>query len=709
MNQEIKMILMKKQFLILFVLVNSLLGFSQNRKIDSLVKLITIEKVDSQKVSLQSTLLSLYAGNSDSTNFFKTFREAYNLADNVNYTRGKVLLLIRKSNYYTSSYNREKGKEPLILAENILVKEKDFNYLGRVYFEYSTYYRYQDDYSTALKFSFKSLKINELIKDSIAMANCYGQIGNIYRKQKEFLKAKDFYIKAFVLDSIKKSEENYGVDLSNLGLAYSDLQEYEKAIYYLKRALVVKRNSSNPRAVPNTLNILGSTYIEYGKPKEALECLQEALSISKKLNEPKGIAISLINIAEVYQSIKEYQSAITYFKECIDYAKTIRFGDVLIEAYSELSKCYAATNSYDLAYKTHIDFTTLKDSMFNSNSSQQIIDMKTKYDTEKKEEENKLLQTENKLSVATIKQQKLLSYFIITVLVVVTLLAFFIFNGLKKQRKANHIIAEQKIIVEEKHKEITDSINYAERIQRSFLASKDLLDQNLKDYFVFFQPKDVVSGDFYWATFANATKTNGNKDLFYLVTADSTGHGVPGAIMSLLNITSIESAIKDGNTSPADILNATRKTIIERLKKDGTTEGGKDGMDCSLICFDFANNEFTYAAANNPVWVVRENQLIELAPDKMPVGKHDKDQISFTQKEFQLQKGDMVYTLTDGLPDQFGGTNGKKYKYKQLKELLISISGLQMEVQKEILNESFVNWKGNLEQVDDMCVIGIKL
>lgn len=132
-------------------------------------------------------------------------------------------------------------------------------------------------------------------------------------------------------------------------------------------------------------------------------------------------------------------------------------------------------------------------------------------------------------------------------------------------------------------------------------------------------------------------------------------------------------------------------------------------MDCSLICFDFANNVITYAAANNPVWVVRQNQLIELVSDKMPVGKHDKDQVSFTQHEFHLEKGDTIYTLTDGFPDQFGGPNGKKYKYKQLKELLISVSALPIEVQKEKLKESFLNWKGNLEQVDDVSVIGIKL
>jgi serine phosphatase RsbU (regulator of sigma subunit) len=183
----------------------------------------------------------------------------------------------------------------------------------------------------------------------------------------------------------------------------------------------------------------------------------------------------------------------------------------------------------------------------------------------------------------------------------------------------------------------------------------------------------------------------------------------PGAIMSLLNITSIEAAIKDGFLQPAEILNITRQTIIERLKKDGSAEGGKDGMDCSLVSFDFRNKKLLYSAANNPVWIIRDNTFIALPADRMPVGKHDKDIVLFSQHEFDLQSGDMVYTLTDGFPDQFGGAKGKKFKYKQLEELLISISHESMEIQKQKLEEVFENWKGNLEQVDDVCVIGVRI
>ncbi len=259
----------------------------------------------------------------------------------------------------------------------------------------------------------------------------------------------------------------------------------------------------------------------------------------------------------------------------------------------------------------------------------------------------------------------------------------------------------QQKIIEEKHREITDSINYAERIQRTFLATTELLNQNFKDYFVFFQPKDVVSGDFYWAS----QLSNGN---FAFATADSTGHGVPGAIMSLLNITSLEKATEH-HLDPADILNHTRKTIIERLKRDGSAEGGKDGMDCSLICFDFKNKQLQIANANNPVWIVRGKEIIEIKPDKMPVGKHDKDKVPFTLKTLDVMQGDVVYALTDGYPDQFGGEKGKKFMIKNLKILLQANAHLPMQEQRQILETTFKNWVGGFEQVDDVAVVGVRI
>jgi two-component system sensor histidine kinase ChiS len=272
-----------------------------------------------------------------------------------------------------------------------------------------------------------------------------------------------------------------------------------------------------------------------------------------------------------------------------------------------------------------------------------------------------------------------------------------------KINEATSEIKEQKKVIEERHKEITDSINYAERIHRSLLASKIILDENLKHYFVVFKPKDIVSGDFYWAT-----KLSNNN--FVLMIADSTGHGVPGAIMSILNISCLEKSVEvEKLTSPNDILNHTRTKIIETLKNDGSPEGGRDGMDGSLLSFDFKNNVLQCSSAYSPIWIIRSEELIEIKADRFPIGKHEKDDTPFTLHTFNLQKNDMVYTLTDGYSDQFGGPKEKKFKNKHLKELLLSIAHEPMELQLQKLNNAFDSWKGNLKQLDDVTLVGIRI
>lgn len=307
-----------------------------------------------------------------------------------------------------------------------------------------------------------------------------------------------------------------------------------------------------------------------------------------------------------------------------------------------------------------------------------------------------------------INTQQAIIWLILFAVIATIFSLYMVYRNYTKTKKTNELleiqkteIQNQKQLIEEKHREITDSINYAERIQRSFLANREFLDEHLGEYFVLFKPKAIVSGDFYWASRLN----NGH---IVIVTADSTGHGVPGAIMSLLNTSSLEKAV-ELHQEPAEILNYTRKTIIERLKKDGSNEGGKDGMDCSLISLDLNTSQLVYSGANNPVWILRKGEIIELKPDKMPVGKHDKESISFTQHAFQLEKQDIIYTLTDGMPDQFGGPDGKKFMYKQLKNLLISFQKMPMDRQKAELELALKNWMGDNEQVDDICILGIRV
>jgi len=267
-------------------------------------------------------------------------------------------------------------------------------------------------------------------------------------------------------------------------------------------------------------------------------------------------------------------------------------------------------------------------------------------------------------------------------------------------RERTNEVVQQKHMVEEKQKEIIDSINYAQRIQRALLASDKLLENNLGDHFVLFQPKDIVAGDFYWGTVID--------DGFMLITADCTGHGVPGAFMSLLNISKLsETIIEKKITSPDLVLNNVRTEIVRSLNPNAG-DNSQDGMDCVLCKIDLKNRKLKYAAANNSFYIVRNNELINCTGDKMPVGKsHDEN--SFSLHSIDLKPGDVIYTLTDGYPDQFGGPRGKKFKYKQLEELLLKIAHLSMSEQRTRLEVALNDWRGNLEQVDDICIIGVRV
>jgi serine phosphatase RsbU (regulator of sigma subunit) len=263
-------------------------------------------------------------------------------------------------------------------------------------------------------------------------------------------------------------------------------------------------------------------------------------------------------------------------------------------------------------------------------------------------------------------------------------------------------LLEQKGIIEEKQKEILDSINYAKRIQFALLASDTVLQHNLPEHFIVFYPKDVVSGDFYWAS--------PTQEGFIYITADCTGHGVPGAFMSLLNISKLSQVINENKiTKPDIILNNIRTEIIKVLNAEGSSEESKDGMDAVLCKLDIKNLKLEYAAANNAFYIIRNNELLTCKADKMPVGKGFDDSISFTYNQIALQKGDLIYTFTDGYADQFGGPKGKKFKYKQLEDLLLSIHHLSMQEQSSILKQKFSDWKGPLDQVDDILIIGVKV
>jgi serine phosphatase RsbU (regulator of sigma subunit) len=262
--------------------------------------------------------------------------------------------------------------------------------------------------------------------------------------------------------------------------------------------------------------------------------------------------------------------------------------------------------------------------------------------------------------------------------------------------------AEKQVIsyaneVKEKNIEILDSIAYAKRIQSAILPSSKLIEDHLKDSFVFYKPKDIVAGDFYWL------ETKGNKVIFAV--ADCTGHGVPGAMISVICNNGLNRSVREYNLSnPGEILDKTRELIIGEFEK--SEDDVKDGMDIALCTLE--NNQLQYAGAHNPLWVVRKDEIIELKANKQPVGKFDNLQ-PYTTHTLDLEIGDTLYLFTDGFHDQFGGKLGKKYKSVKFKSFLLSIQSLSMAAQLEKLDQEFESWKGELEQIDDVCVFGVRI
>lgn len=276
-----------------------------------------------------------------------------------------------------------------------------------------------------------------------------------------------------------------------------------------------------------------------------------------------------------------------------------------------------------------------------------------------------------------------------------------------EELKEANMTLEQKVIdrtkkIEDQNKEITDSIYYASKIQNALLPPKDELDRLLPSYFVLNKPKDIIGGDYYWL--------NDKKNKLIAAVADCTGHGVPGSFISILGITLLKEIVNKSITIGAnEILNQLRLHIINSLHQSNKRNGTREGMEIALCIFDFDNGLLQYAGAFRPLYIIRESQLHELSGDTMPLGIYDDEEKSFSSKEFQFRKDDIVYLFTDGYVDQIGGINRKTFRTKRFKELLLEIHCHPMEEQKEILWEEFNKWKGDVEQIDDILVLGIKM
>jgi len=605
-------------------------------------------------------------------------------------------------------------------------------------------YNYVGNNDSAIAYHQQALNIQEPIGDKLGMGRSLTNIGIAYTSQG----LNDKAIRCFMQAEQKFIDTKFDTGLSklynSLGSLFYNINDYANSISYYKKGIAISEKLDdvvlNYSLKINLANVYGSIH----RPREALALYTESYKAAKADSNFSDLIMICNNMCHEYLALSNYPAAERYSNEALsiiktkpieDYAKTTSFSnhaeilarkgnykEAVVFADSalrmlksspeinkeiglkqQLGKFLYQNKNYDRSYEVLMSALSMKDTVYAKNLKEKLSEINTIHEVEKKE--GQILS----LSEAQ-KKQKTINYLLVGVVVVsFAFLTAAIVNYRRKQ-KDNEIIRQQKndvsaknLIIETKQKEILDSITYAQRIQYALLSSEQQLSGHLKDYFLVFKPRDVVSGDFYWSS----SLSNGR---FLLAIADSTGHGVPGSIMSMLNISCLNEAVNaDQLVQPADILNAARKKIIRYLSNDGSPEGGKDGMDCCLLSLDFANGELSYSAANNPIWIVRKRELLVLAADKMPVGKHDRDGVPFSQHRVAIETGDMIYAFTDGFADQFGGPKGKKFKYRALQELLLSVSDMPVHSQKQALTEAFEQWKGALEQVDDVCIIGIRV
>jgi tetratricopeptide (TPR) repeat protein len=665
--------------------------------------------------SAYSNMGIAYRNKSEYTKALEYYLKAMKMAEEIGdkqleaNTLGNIGVVYRNQADYRKAL--EYYFKALKLKEELGDKKGVANTIGNI----GAVYHGEGNYPKALEYYFKALQMKEKLEDKKGIANNTGNIGTVYTLQGDYPKALEFYFKVLKMTEVSGDKHLEASTYNNIGVVYNGQGDRTKSLEYYFRGLKMARELEDQKLEANTLSGIGSVYDNQGNYPKALEYNIKALKMNKELGDKNGISLSLLNIGLVYVAEKKFTKADKHLNDALALAKEIGSLDLIEEVSQALSDLYTVTGKYKEALEYYKAFITARDSLFNEENTKKSIRTQMSYDFDKKEQAAKAEQDKKDFKAHEEQQrQTLIRNAFIGGFALVFVLALVVLRSYVQKQKANKqleekniLIEEQKNLVEEKHKEITDSINYAERIQRSFLATKQLLDENLDEYFVLFKPKDVVSGDFYWAS------TLDNQQ-FCLVTADSTGHGVPGAIMSMLNMNSLKEAVTKGLNKADDILNYTRTIIINTLANDGSETGGKDGMDCSLLIFDYTTLSLSWVAANNPIWIVRnaghsDCELIELKPQKMPVGKHERQNEPFIQQTMQLQKNDILYTITDGYPDQFGGEKGKKFMSKNLKELLKDNSHLSMEDQRMLLEQTFKHWIGDLEQVDDVTVIGIKI
>ena len=621
------------------------------------------------KERLAAALMSIAYVKSNSgyaNDAIKLYQETLIIQTELDNKDGIATILNNLANIYDDKGNIPKALEFYQNSMEIRVKIGDLSGVASTLNNLAYLYTKLEEYDMAIESFTESLEMSIELEDDRYVSLALNNLGYVYQKQGDLVKSEKYHQESLAIRI--KIDDLKGIAMSNnmLGMVAKDNLEYNKALDFFKVSLKIYSDNNSLKGVGTTLSNIGETYILKGNYLEADKCIQQSLDIATELGYPLDIQIAAEMLTEINKQKGDWKKAIEMYELFIlmkDSLKNIENNKLIIK--QNLQKEY--------------EKMTLADSLLTA-------------------EEKKVTDAEIETHKAQIDQEQTKRYALYGGLAIVILFGVLMFNRFLVSQKKNSLIQEQKEIVQKKNKEILDSINYAKRIQSAILPASDTINQHLKDNFILYKPKDIVAGDFYWLEIKNG------KTLFAV--ADCTGHGVPGAMISVVCNNGLNRSVREhGLTDPGKILDKTREIVIQEFSKSGEEEMA-DGMDISLCSIE--GNKMQWAGANNPLWIIRKGELLETLPNRQPIGNYPFPE-PFLTHEITLEKDDRLYLLSDGFPDQFGGVKGKKYKVKNLKKLLISISHNPMYEQQGILNTVYEDWRADLEQIDDICILGLKI
>jgi serine phosphatase RsbU (regulator of sigma subunit) len=608
----------------------------------------------------------LFKSNPDSS--FVLCNQANEL--NVKENRGDVLLC--RARYFLTVSDYENSELELNKAIFLFEKQKDFTSLSSAFSLKSILYDRINNQELHEKYLLKSYHLDKMSNNESQLINRLFNLVNLYIGLENVESSKKY------LDELEKfktkfhKEDNYYYH-QNRGLYFLLIKNSSKAIdeFNFAKNEAIKYKMLDSRAT--ILTFLADAYLENKQTNLALDFAYEGyeFSVKNKLKFEEMEALEvLINVLEKGNN---YKQAFEFQKKY----NTISNELLNIEKLNKINEINDRLHQLE---------------------NQRIIDVK-----------NNKIDQQKKYNDEVKSKSKILSLFLIFAVLSIFIIGFVFV----RTKKLNKIIGRQKNLVEEKNQEILDSITYAKRIQSAILPQPKLVKEYFRDSFILYKPKDIVAGDFYWFEAID--------NLIFFAAADCTGHGVPGAMVSVVCHNALNRSIKEFSlTNPASILDKTREIVIAEFEK--SEEDVKDGMNISLCVLDSTTKLLSWAGAHNPLWILRSTsrsssdtealektaEIIEFRADKQPIGKFSFAK-AFTNHEIQLVENDIIYIFTDGFQDQFGGEKGKKYKISQIRELLLSISSKNLEEQKNLIDQNFETWKGQLDQVDDVCLMGVKI